>query len=90
MRESQLSKRFMLPLSERVTGVVEVLAAAVDSLTAGGWPYTAAPETTAVGAAAARGENGGTGHSYHILQCCITVTLTNHKFYRYLYFLFYP
>jgi hypothetical protein len=56
----------MLPLSERVTGVVEVLAAAVDSLTAGGWPYAAALETTAVGAAAARGENGGTGHSYDV------------------------
>jgi hypothetical protein len=46
--------------------VVEVLAAAVDNLTAGGWPYAAALETTAVGAAAARGENGGTGHSYDV------------------------
>jgi hypothetical protein len=75
-RESRQSKRFMLPLSERGTGAVEVLAAAMDDLTAGVLPYAATPGTTSRRRCSYEERAKGLNDiSYYI-----TFTLTNHKF----------
>jgi hypothetical protein len=79
MRESRLSERFMLPLSEQGTGVVEVLAAVVHDLTAGVWPYVVVPGMTS----RRRCSCEGRAKRVNDISYCINVTLTNHKFYCY-------